>query len=304
MRDSSGYLSSPDFEHLRKRLHEDGYLYLPGLLPRPAIHLAFVEFLDQLEIKDAASLSKFMSRFNRKAITAADRRRTLIRESSDLEPGPATKLPEIQKLHDVMSGLLGGPIRLLNRTLFRVVATDGCTLPHSDTVYAGRGSGPLLTCWIPLVDVPITKSPIMILAGSNQMSNHFGAYWKTDHDKHGNWRRLRFRHGRFFSGSAYSVNARRVQSETNRRWLTTSFMCGDVLIFDSRTIHCALENRSERARFSMDARYQLASDSPDPRWTDGGQGRHDPDDPRIYGILDLLGIVGRNFVRGIRKRIK
>jgi hypothetical protein len=143
----------------------------------------------------------------------------------------------------------------------------------------------------------------MILGGSHRMSNRYGSYWRTDHDKDGNWRKLRFRHGRFFSGSVYSVDARRVQSEAKLPWLTTSFMRGDALIFDSRTIHCALENRTQMARFSIDARYQLMSDLPDPRWTGRGEGRHHIRDPNHYGISDLLGIVSRKFIRAVRKRI-
>jgi hypothetical protein len=301
LRQSSAYLADSDASVLLDRLKEDGYLFLPGLLPRETVHMALNDLLEQLGINDSSSLERFLANFNRQNLTAVDRRQTVIKESHEFEPGGVAELPGLRRLLDLMSRLLGGEARLLDRTLVRLVAPGGCTMPHSDIVYAGRGSGTLLTCWIPLVNVPIERGPMMILGGSHRLTSQFKSYWKTDHDRDGNWRKLRFRHGRFFSGSAYSVDARRVQEETKLPWLTANFRSGDILLFDSRTMHCTLDNRTPLARISMDARYQLTSDLPDPRWVGIGSERHITNDRNIYGISDILGTVGRRAIRTLRK---
>jgi len=42
-------------------------------------------------------------------------------------------------------------------------------------------------------------------------------------------------------------------------WLTASYRAGDALVFDCRTVHRALPNRSERVRLSLDVRAQPAT---------------------------------------------
>jgi len=42
---------------------------------------------------------------------------------------------------------------------------------------------------------------------------------------------------------------------------------GDVLTFGMYTLHCSLDNHSDRVRLSADSRYQLASEPADHRWT-------------------------------------
>ena len=50
------------------------------------------------------------------------------------------------------------------------------------------------------------------------------------------------------------------------RWLTANYRMGDLLLFPQFTIHCGLDNNSDRIRLSTDTRYQLASETYDTRW--------------------------------------
>jgi hypothetical protein len=50
------------------------------------------------------------------------------------------------------------------------------------------------------------------------------------------------------------------------RWLSAEFRMGDVLTFGMYTLHCSLDNQSDRVRLSCDSRYQLASEPADHRW--------------------------------------
>ena len=50
------------------------------------------------------------------------------------------------------------------------------------------------------------------------------------------------------------------------RWLRANYRMGDLLLFPPYTVHCSLDNNSDRLRISTDTRYQLASDPYDERW--------------------------------------
>ena len=41
---------------------------------------------------------------------------------------------------------------------------------------------------------------------------------------------------------------------------------GDVLILSMYTLHCSHDNQTNHLRISTDSRYQLVSESIDPRW--------------------------------------
>ena len=70
-----------------------------------------------------------------------------------------------------------------------------------------------------------------------------------------------------FNGS-YSSNPVEVQEKFGKRWLTTDFKMGDLLVFTMHTMHCSLDNRSaeNRIRLSVDSRYQPAAEEADERW--------------------------------------
>ena len=46
---------------------------------------------------------------------------------------------------------------------------EGFTGIHADWVYMGRGTSNLLTCWIPIGDVPIEMGTLAVLEGSNSL---------------------------------------------------------------------------------------------------------------------------------------
>jgi len=65
---------------------------------------------------------------------------------------------------------------------------------------------------------------------------------------------------------AISKDPIKLQSHFGGRWLTSDYQVGDVVVFGMFTIHCSLDNQSNRIRLSTDSRYQLASEPVDERW--------------------------------------
>ncbi|MEQ1896690.1 MAG: phytanoyl-CoA dioxygenase family protein [Vicinamibacterales bacterium] len=249
-----------DVDLLRRRLEQDGYLWIRGLLDpaevldarRQVVEWLAAEGLIEADrpIMDAVAVSHAATGF-----TPEERRFPAVR-----------RLLHTGRLIDVFTRLLGGEVRALDYIWMRLMCPGQATGPHCDIVYMSRGTARLYTSWVPLGDVPRQCGPLMLLEGSHRSDRLRSGYARMDIDKGRNWTKLRFRHGRCFRGGDYSRNPRAVQREFGSRWLTADFAGGDVVIMSVFLMHGSLDNVSDRIRVSADARYQLASDPVDERW--------------------------------------
>jgi hypothetical protein len=257
-RDSSAVLG--DHARLRERLEEDGYLYLRG-------------FFDGYEILEA----------RRQVVEFLDARGLVDRSKPLMECGAAStgkipvesedgRFPAVRRvLHgERMLGLyrmlLGGEVRHYDHIWMRLMNPGQATGPHCDIVYMGRGTANLYTSWVPLGDVPAAHGALLILEGSHRLAHKIQRYLRMDIDEGRNWTRPRFRHGKLFRGGDYSRNPRGVQRQFGRRWLTTDYSAGDLMLFHAQTMHGSLDNVSRTLRLSADTRFQLASEPADERW--------------------------------------
>lgn len=109
---------------------------------------------------------------------------------------------------------------------------DLATRPHQDAHYV-RTLGDFWTAWVPLGDCPRRLGGLAILAGSHRGGLHT--------------------HGDAGNG---------VQVAPDLIWRTTDYTCGDVVVFDSYTLHRSLPNHSgDQLRLSADFRYAFSDDS-------------------------------------------
>ncbi|HET6198612.1 MAG TPA: phytanoyl-CoA dioxygenase family protein [Acetobacteraceae bacterium] len=231
--------SSPlirDGEALAARMRRDGYLFLPGLLPRDDV--AAVQRQVGTIARDAGWL-----RGDRPVEDA-------VAEMSgfcvDPEPTYLKTLRRINRLedyhalkhHEALIGLLermlGGPIlphpRVLMRNIFPQ-REEYTTKAHQDFPNV-QGTTEVYTAWLPLIDCPMEVGPLQIAAGSHTA----GVY---DFD---------------IAGGAGGIE---ITDPLDGSWVSADFAAGDVLLFHSMTVHKGVANRSGRLRMSMDVRYQL-----------------------------------------------
>jgi len=234
--------SSPlirDGEALAARMRRDGYLFLPGLLPRDDV--AAVQRQVGTIARDAGWL-----RGDRPVEDA-------VAEMSgfcvDPEPTYLKTLRRINRLedyhalkhHEALIGLLermlGGPIlphpRVLMRNIFPQ-REEYTTKAHQDFPNV-QGTTEVYTAWLPLIDCPMEVGPLQIAAGSHTA----GVY---DFD---------------IAGGAGGIE---ITDPLDGSWVSGDFAAGDVLLFHSMTVHKGVANRSGRLRMSMDVRYQLVSE--------------------------------------------
>ena len=284
LRPSSDAIS--DMKELRWRFERDGYLFLPGLLDRDQVLDARIEMLRKLEaagylhpdypLQDGVARPDFDHPFI---------------------PGLAKdNAPLLKVLYDgpmmaFYGRFLGGAVRHFDYTWCRSKppGLTTATPPHYDIVFMGRGTQRLHTSWTPLGDMPVEMGGLMILENSHRLEEVKADYGQLDVDAYctnytdaakiesgeKQWQNP--------NGGAYSKDAIATQSELGRRWLTTDYAMGDLLIFSMYTMHASMDNQTDRIRLSTDTRYQLALEPVDERWIG--------ENPIAHGLQSKRGMI-------------
>lgn len=244
-----------DADALRRRMQKDGYLLLRGYLDKEVVRNARRELLTKLASVGEVDTSRSLD----EAVYSGTSNWTP-EFVKDLRTGTALRaLCHQGRIIEFYEHFLGGAVRSFDHIWVRRVKPGTATGCHYDVVYMGRGTHRLYTAWIPIGDVPFNLGPLVILENSHRLDELKGTYGQLDVD--------RDRDNNPYGGGWFSKNPVEVQERFGGRWLTTEFQAGDVLTFTMFTLHCSLDNTSDRVRLSSDSRYQLASEPVDERWT-------------------------------------
>lgn len=251
MRDSTAVVG--DGAALRSRIEADGYLLLRNFHPVDEVLRARHVILAHL----------------RAAGVLAD---DALGSSARCRPGVSTPNMKGQREithHSAVAGILEGPrvqalfadvfgegVRTFDYKWLRATPPGEFTGVHADTVYMGRGSQRLLSCWVPFGEVTPALGAIALCAGSEQLPE-FEPVRRTygcsdsDRDGYGGW---------------LTLDPLEISERFGGRWLTTDFHPGDVLVFGMQMLHASFVNTSDEYRLSCDVRFQPASDPIDERW--------------------------------------
>ena len=286
-----------DFAELRRRMDEDGYLFLPRLLDLDEVMAARREVLERISplgmLDTDAPLIDGVVRNNTDFTFDSQQ------DFHDLSINnpPLDKLLYSGPMMEFFAGFLGGSVRHFDRTWMRVkgnhAGTSGSpllrrilssTFPHCDIVYMGRGTKKVYTSWTPLGDTPLEMGGLMIAEGSHQLEEVKGTYGKLDVDTYctNSDEANDIESGKKIwadqvDSGAYSQDAVATQKQLDRRWLSANYRAGDVLVFTMYTMHAGMDNQTNRLRISTDTRYQLASEPVDQRWIGKNPIGHGPD---------------------------
>ena len=258
MVDSSHLLRAGDFDGLRAVLDRDGFLYLKGALPSASVDAAREKVLDHLI---------------EKGDVLADRDAMMLNENCGLGCIPfmegrndVTHAPELLEVFE------GDAIRALFRGIFDVESVrpfdfkwlrgmprDGFTGAHVDSVYMGRGTDKLMTCWVPFGVNPVELGALAVCAGSHALPSFAklrATYGAMDHAADG------------LDGSGWFSEdpAEILALCPGGCWQTTDFAPGDVVTFGMQTLHMSTSNSTDQIRISADLRFQPTSEPADPRY--------------------------------------
>ena len=241
LRDSSGVVG--DGDELRRRVVDDGYLFLPGLLDAGTVRRVRAEVLERLAahgwLREGAPAEEArpseQPRIHPHEGWWDGYRAILSLESFN-------RLAHDEALTSVMRRIVGDDLLVMPIKIARVTwpDTNYPTPPHQDFFFL-RGTPDALTAWVPLGDCPRDLGGLRILPGSH----------------HEGFRAVRAAPG----AGSITVDV----DDDDPRWTAPyDFRGGDVLVFHALTVHRAPENAGDRLRLSADYRYQSAADPLNP----------------------------------------
>ncbi len=278
-----------NYDKLRTRFEEDGYLFLPGFLDRDLVLEARLGELEKFTklgyldptypimegIIDEKYLKEAVSPYSESEMDNSARRNPALMQV--LYAGAMIEFYE---------ALFEEDVRHFDYTWHRAktASDDSASNPHCDIVFMGRGSHRLCTSWTPLGDIPVAMGGLIILEGSHRLDHLKSTYGKRDVDTYctnyedaadieagtKQWQNQ-------VNSGAFNTNAVETRASLGGRWLTTDYRAGDLLVFSMFTLHASMDNKTNRFRLSTDTRYQPASEPIDERWIGETPIKHGPE---------------------------
>ncbi len=257
------------WEVLRQRFHDDGYLWLKGVLPRRAV----LDF--------------------RREVFGALRDTGLLREGSDVTEGIFSgrkdQAEAQQKLRDIVrwasyeafclsepvvrfyESFLGGPVYLHKRKILRftVPGDPSCTGAHYDLTYLRGGTDKVCTSWIPIGDTPVAMGGVIYLEGSHVAGRKMEADFSLRNADLTPEERISAYNRNMSADGWVTRDLPSLAEKLGARWLTADYEAGDMAVHSAYMIHAATVNVDalSRIRLSTDIRYQRVTDAIDPRWS-------------------------------------
>ncbi len=254
-----------DAAALRRRMREDGYLYLPGFWEREEVAPVRAAILDHLVEEGTIDTDYPVEEAVAKVNTGKGR----IHNDFAKRCTPLQTLLYSGEIIEFFDRFLGGRCAHFDHTWMRCVGPGASAHPHCDIVYMGRGTKDLYSVWVPYGDISLKLGGLMVLEKSHLLKDtRLKSYTRRDTDTiciNGPKYREYLEGTKRWNGSL-SYNPYTLRSKLGGRWLTTEYSMGDVVIFNMFLVHGSVENQTNRIRLSSDSRYQLASESIDERW--------------------------------------
>ena len=235
---------------LAARMARDGYLYLPGLLPREVVAAVQREIAaiarDAGWLRRDAELDQAVADPGGFCVDPEPRYLEVLRRINRLESYHALK--HHPQLIGFFERMLGAPVFPHPRVLMRNIFPDRLeytTKAHQDYPNV-QGTTDVYTAWMPLIDCPPQLGGLQVARGSHTL-------------------------GVLDFGIGNGAGGIEIQDPLDGRWTGGPMRTGDVLVFHSLTVHKGIPNRSDRLRMSVDCRFQRVRDpfNPDNANPDG-----------------------------------
>ena len=258
-------LSAPEL--LRRSFAEHGYVLLRDVVDRDDVLAARNEVFSRL-----AEVGEVLPPANAGIATGVSRRRD---DAPDLgafwktvsEGAALRRVTHGPRLAELTGLLFDASARAHNYLFLRPAPVGNATDLHYDYPFFAGGASQIVTCWLPLGEIPICDGPLVVVEHSNQFEDLISPMRSA---------RLTgdpqaFAKAQDAAYQSTATNTLEFVRARRTRLLTAHFHPGDMVIFGGFTMHGSLDNHSPmgRVRLSVDVRYQPAADR--------------ADDPRFFG---------------------
>jgi ectoine hydroxylase-related dioxygenase (phytanoyl-CoA dioxygenase family) len=254
-------------EKLRRSFADNGYVLLRDVLPREDVSAARKEVFNRL-----AEVGEIQQPVEAGLATGTSRRRELAANLGmfwkSVSEGPALRhVTHGHQLRDLVALLFDAPARPHDYLFLRPAPVGNATNLHYDYPFFAGGASQIVTCWLPLGEIPVCDGPLVVVEHSHCFEELIGpirsAVLSSDPQAFDVAQDTAYQ-----SSAADTLEFVRTRQT---RLLTTHFKLGDVVIFGGFTMHGSLDNHSPlgHVRLSVDVRYQPSAEP--------------ADDPRFFG---------------------
>lgn len=270
--------AADDADELRRRLDDDGYLYLPGYLDRDEVVAARLDLMTRLQVDGLVQPGTDPM----DGIPSDGSYRGILHTTAKASE-PLQRLLYAGRTVTLYERIFGESVRHFDYTWLRAVRPGRGTPPHGDSVFMNRGTPRLLTAWVPLGDVDLRLGGLIVLERSHRVDELRRDYHTRDVDtycENDEESAATARAGKWEWNGYVSSDPVQLRDDLGLRWLTSEFTMGDLVTFPMYTVHGSLDNTSDRLRLSCDIRYQRASEPADPRWIGANPTAHGAESKR------------------------
>ena len=260
LRSSAAVFAAGDSAQLRANFARDGYIYLPQALPREAVLAAKQHVLEDFGRRGGVlDASRPIEEAVLKEGCAAGCVPFLEGQNDVTHDPKMLAVLEGSGLKAAVSAALGCEnVRTFDFKWLRAVPKGTFSGAHVDWVYMGHGSQQLVTCWVPIGDIPVEMGTLAVNEASHRLPSFeplrqtYGKLdWERDHLDGSGW---------------FTDDPAEVTGLFGGQWKTADFRAGDVLLFGMQTMHMSTTNTTDQVRISCDVRWQPAADPIDSRY--------------------------------------
>lgn len=163
-------------------------------------------------------------------------------------------LPVFQNIAET---ILESEVEQIRRTPLRhfIPGRKGASRAHLDKTYIDGVAADLVTIWVPLGDCPVEAGALLYLDGSH-----------TDTGLEAQMREAEAPTDRAHDARPITHDLKWLSDQTGRRWLTTHFKAGDIVVHSPAIVHASTDTQIDMMRVSTDIRFQRKGAASDPRW--------------------------------------
>lgn len=126
---------------------------------------------------------------------------------------------------------------------------------HLDKTYIDGVAADVVTIWVPLGDCPVEAGALLYLDGSHK-----------DAGLEAQMRDAEAPTDRAHDARPITHDLKWLSDQTGRRWLTTHFKAGDIVIHSPTIVHASTDTQIDMMRVSTDIRFRRKGTASDPRW--------------------------------------
>ena len=164
-----------------------------------------------------------------------------------------TALPALRVIAET---IFEAPASLIRRTPLRhfIPGRRGASRAHLDRTYIEGVAADVVTFWVPLGNCPVQAGGLLYLEDSHKDFD-FEAKVRggAPMDRSNDFRPL-------------THDLKWLADLTGRRWLSTEYKAGDVVIHCPSIVHASTDSQMDMMRVSTDIRFRRAGSASDPRW--------------------------------------